>query len=394
MTALQGLKILDISRVLAGPNCTQIFADFGAEVWKIEAPWGDEARGWGKAGFAMLNRGKKSIVINFEEPRGQELVRRLAVRADIAVENFKVDNLKRFGIDLPALMALNDRLIGVSITGFGQTGPLRTGLGYDMVLQAMTGLMSVTGDPDRPPARVGTALFDIMTGLNAAVAILVALQERNKSGKGQYIDVSLFDVGMASLMGAGTRYANDGVIANRQGSIHPTHAPVEPIEAADGPILVSIGTDGQFVRLCDAIGRPELATDPRFETNAARMENRAELAGIIETVLKTRSRAAWTQEFLKHRVPAGPINNVGEAIDDPHAKARNVLWTVESGDGPLQVMGNPIQHMSRTPPVAAGAAPRLGAHTAAILQSELDLSDDELATLIRDQVVRVSPPTA
>jgi crotonobetainyl-CoA:carnitine CoA-transferase CaiB-like acyl-CoA transferase len=387
MTALQGLKILDISRVLAGPNCTQIFADFGAEVWKIEAPWGDEARAWGQAAFAMINRGKKSVVINFEEPRGQELIRKLAVRADIAVENFKVDNLKRFGIDLPTLMTLNERLIGVSVTGFGQTGPLRTGLGYDMVLQAMTGLMSVTGDPDRPPARVGTALFDIMTGLNAAVAILVALQERNTSGKGQYIDVSLFDVGMASLMSVGTRYANDGIVTNRQGSVHPTHAPVEPIEAQDGAILVSIGTDNQFVRLCDAIARPDLATDPRFETNAARMKNRAELKDIIEAVLKTRPRADWTVELLKHRVPAGPINNVGEAIDEPHSKARNVMWTIDSENGPLQVLGSPIQHMSRTPPKAASGAPRLGAHTADVLRAELALSEDDLATLARDKVI-------
>jgi crotonobetainyl-CoA:carnitine CoA-transferase CaiB-like acyl-CoA transferase len=387
MTALQGLKILDISRVLAGPNCTQIFADFGATVWKIEAPWGDEARGWGMAAFAMLNRGKKSVVINFEEPRGQELVRQLARRADVAVENLKVDNLKRFGIDLPSLMELNERLIGVSITGFGQTGPLRSGLGYDMVLQAMTGLMSITGDPDRPPARVGTALFDIMTGLNAAIAILVALQERNISGKGQYIDVSLFDVGMASLMSVGTRYANDGVITNRQGSIHPTHAPVEPLQAADGAILVAVGTDAQFVRLCDAVGQPELATDPRFQTNAARMQNRAELAGLLEAVLKTRPRGEWTSEFLRHRVPAGPINNVGEAVEQEHAKARNALWTVESEKGPMKVMGNPIQHMSRTPPVAAGACPSLGAHTAEVLQAELDLSDDDLAILARDKVI-------
>ena len=390
MTALHGLKLLDISRVLAGPNCTQIFADFGAEVWKIEAPWGDEARGWGQAAFAMINRGKKSVVINFEEPRGQELIRKLAVRADIAVENFKVDNLKRFGIDLPTLMTLNERLIGVSVTGFGQTGPLRSGLGYDMVLQAMTGLMSVTGDPDRPPARVGTALFDIMLGLNAAVGILAALQERNTSGKGQYIDVSLFDVGMASLMSVGTRYANDGIITNRQGSIHPTHAPVEPIEAKDGPILVSIGTDGQFVRLCDAIARPDLATDPRFETNAARMKNRAELKDILETILKTRPRTEWTLEFLKHRVPAGPINNVGEAIDEPHAAARNTMWTVDSEHGPLKVLGNPLQHMSRTPPRAAGGSPALGAHTAEILRAELALSDDELATLARDKVIGIA----
>ena len=395
MQALKGLKVLDISRVLAGPNCTQLLADFGAEVWKVEAPWGDESRGWRKAGFAVVNRGKKSIVVNFADPRGQEIVKKLGVKADIAVENFKVGNLARFGIDFPSLMKLNERLIACSVTGFGQTGPYNAGLGYDMVLQAMSGLMSVSGDPDRPPARVGIALYDVMLGLNATIGILMALNERHTSGKGQYIDVSLFDVSLASLLSVATSYLNEGIVTTRQGSIHPTHAPVEPIEASDGSILVCCGTDVQFERLCNAIGKPELATDPLYATNAARMVNRAGLAEILEGKMKSRTRAEWQKEFLAHRVPAGPINDVVSALNDPHAEARKVAWSITGQDGhPLKVVGNALQHMSRTPPVVTSTPPRLGQHTEEVLRGVIGMSDADIQTLARAGVIGLDKQAA
>ncbi len=387
MSVLEGIKVLDMSRVLAGPNATQILADFGAEVWKIEALWGDEARTWGQSSFAMINRGKKSIAVNLAEPRGQGIIRALARKADVAVENYKVDNLKRFGIDLKSLMELNERLIAVSVTGFGQTGPNKDGLGYDMVLQAMTGLMSLTGEPDRPPARVGVAIYDIMLGHNAAIGILAALIERSRSGKGQHIDISLFDVGMASLLGVGTSYLNTGRVAMRQGSLHPTHVPVQPYEAADGLILVAVGTEEQFARLCSAIGAPELVSDPLFATNEARMTNRAALEEVFKPIFSRKSRQAWLDIFMAQRVPAGPIYNVGEALEHPHAKARKVVWTFEEDGKPLHVLANPLQHMSRTPPQPTTVAPKLGADTLTVLMGEAGLSAADIETLARDRVI-------
>lgn len=390
MSVLQGIRVLDISRVLAGPNATQILADFGAEVWKIEALWGDEARTWGKSSFAMINRGKRSVAINLADPRGQDIVRALAKKADVAVENFKVDNLKRFGIDLKSLMALNERLIAVSVTGFGQTGPNKDGLGYDMVLQAMTGLMSVTGDPDRPPARVGVAIYDIMLGHNAAIGIFAALYERATSGKGQHIDISLFDVGMASMLGVGTAYLNDGRIAKRQGSLHPTHVPVQPYEAADGLILVAVGTEEQFARLCGAVGRADLAADPLFATNAARMTNRAELEALLGEIIATKTRQEWLDIFMSQRVPAGPIYNIGEALEHPHSKARKVVWTFDDDGAPLHVLANPLQHMSRTPPRASSGAPKLGADTVSVLTAHAGLTPADIEVLTRDKVIGLS----
>lgn len=387
MSVLQGIRVLDMSRVLAGPNATQILADFGAEVWKIEALWGDEARTWGQSSFAMINRGKKSIAVNLAEPRGQDIIRALARKADVAVENYKVDNLKRFGIDFKSLMELNERLIAVSVTGFGQTGPNKDGLGYDMVLQAMTGLMSLTGEPDRPPARVGVAIYDIMLGHNAAIGILAALIERGKSGKGQHIDISLFDVGMASLLGVGTSYLNTGRVAMRQGSLHPTHVPVQPYEAADGLILVAVGTDEQFARLCAAIGKPELMRDERFATNDARMLSRAALEEIFAPIFLNKTRQEWLDIFMAQRVPAGPIYNVGEALDHPHAKARKVVWTFDDDGKPLHVLANPLQHMSRTPPQPTSVAPKLGADTLNVLMAEAGLSEADIDTLARDRVI-------
>lgn len=393
MVALSDIKVLDISRVLAGPNCTNIFADFGADVWKIEALEGDEARTWGEGGFATLNRGKRSVVINFAEPRGQELIKALARKADVMVENLKVGNLARYGIDCHSMMKLNERLVALSATGFGQTGPYKEGLGYDMVSQAMTGLMSVTGFPDRPPTRAGSPVMDIMLGLYAAVAILISLRDRETSGKGQYIDISLYDVGMGSLMGIGTSFLNSGIIPKRQGAVHPSHAPCEPFNASDGEFLIAIGNDEQFARLARSVGMPELSSDPKFQKNEDRFKNREELAQLLQNVLATRTRAEWQETFIRDRVPAGPVYDVPTAFADPQAKARNSVWTIEGEKGPLHVLASPIQHMSRTPPKPS-RAPRLGEHTAEVLREQLGLSDEELGVLDRDRVIGLHRGTA
>lgn len=389
MVALADIKVLDISRVLAGPNCTNIFADFGADVWKIEALEGDEARTWGEGGFATLNRGKRSVAINFAEARGQELIKSLARKADVMVENLKVGNLARFGIDCHSLMEINPRLVALSATGFGQTGPYKDGLGYDMVSQAMTGLMSVTGFPDRPPTRAGSPVMDIMLGLYAAVAILISLHERETSGKGQYIDISLYDVGMGSLFGIGTTYLNRGIVPTRQGAVHPSHAPCEPFNASDGEFLIAVGNDEQFARLARSVGLPELSSDPKFQKNEDRFKNRAELFDILQAVIGTRTRAEWQETFIRDRVPAGPVYDVPAAFADPQAKARNSVWTIEGMEGPLHVLASPIQHMSRTPPKPS-RAPRLGEHTFEVLQEQLGLSQDDLDVLLRDRVIGVN----
>jgi crotonobetainyl-CoA:carnitine CoA-transferase CaiB-like acyl-CoA transferase len=389
MAALQDIKILDLSRVLAGPNCTQIFSDFGAEVWKIESLEGDESRTWGSSGYTMVNRGKKSLALNLADSRAQKIVRELAVLADVAVENFKVGNLAKFGLDFRNdLMPLNDRLVAVSVTGFGQTGPYKDGLGYDMVLQAMTGMMSVTGYPDRPPVRLGAPVNDIMLGLNAAISVLIALHARRTSGRGQFVDISLYDVGITSLLGVANDFLNDGVIPHRQGGAHPSVAPVQPYDAADGQILVAIGTEAQYARFCQAIDHPELITDPRFSYNADRFRNRDALNEILDRVLVTKTRAEWQEKFLAYKIPAGPLYDIPDALNDEHAVARNAVWTVESGEGPKKVLANAIQHMSRTPPSPA-PAPRLGQHSRSILQGVLSISDEDFNTLVADGVVGV-----
>lgn len=386
---LADIRVLDLSRVLAGPFCTQILADLGATVWKVEPPWGDETRGWGppfvggeSAYYLSINRGKKSLAINLRDPRGQALVRRLAAQADVLVENFKTGDLARYGLDYPSLARLNPRLIYVSITGFGQTGPRSAEPGYDIALQGMTGIMSVTGHPDGPPTKVGVAWIDLMTGMMAAVGVLAALHQRQASGSGQHLDLSLFEVGVMAMANLAQSYLLTRRVPGRIGNAHPQLVPYQAFEAADGWFIVAVGNDEQYRRFCEAIGRPDLADDPRFRANAGRVQHRAELVASLADVLRRGRRDDWLERLRAARVPAAPVLDLAEVFQDPQAAARHVVWELNHPTiGRLPVVANPLQHLSATPAAPTTAPPLLGEHTRAVLQSVLGLSDAELDDL-------------
>ncbi|WP_153186027.1 CaiB/BaiF CoA transferase family protein, partial [Thermus scotoductus] len=355
MQPLSGIKVLDLSRVLAGPLCTMILADLGAEVIKVEPPWGDETRGWGppfvqgeSAYFLSVNRGKKSLALDLKTLEGQEVVRRLAQRADVLVENFKTGNLKRYGLDYESLRELNPRLVYLSITGFGHTGPRAQEPGYDAALQGYTGIMSVTGEPEGPPMKVGVAWIDVMTGMMGAVAVLSALYEREKSGLGQHIDLSLFDVGLFALANLGESYLLTGNPPKRLGNAHAQIVPYGAFPAADGWLVLAVGNDEQFARLCQVLDLPDLLA--RFPTNAERVEARKEVVEAISQVLKIQPRAHWLERFREKGIPAAPVNDLAEAFQDPQAQARGAIWTLTHPLlEALPTLANPLRFLSRTP---------------------------------------------
>lgn len=394
---LAGIRVLDLSRVLAGPYCTQILADLGATVWKVEPPWGDETRGWGppfvqgeSAYFLSVNRGKKSVAVNIKDPRGQAIVRELARRADVLVENFKAGDLARYGLDYPSLAADNPRLVYASITGFGQDGPRAGEPGYDIALQGMTGIMSVTGEPDGPPTKVGVAWIDVMTGMMAAVGILAALWERERSGRGQHLDLSLFEVGLSAMANLAQSYLVSGVAPRRIGNAHPQIVPYQAFEAADGWFIVAVGNDQQYRRMCEAIGHPELGDDERFQTNAGRVRHRAELVPALAAVFRSRPRGEWLEALKAAGVPAAPVYDLAEALADPQAAARHVVWEVpHSLLGQVSMVASPLQHLSRTPATIAGPPPLLGEHTREVLADVLGLSQAEIDRLAEAGVVAV-----
>ena len=395
MGVLDGLIVLDLSRILAGPYATQMLADLGAEVWKVESPWGDDTRRWGppfkegeSAYFLSTNRGKKSLAVNLKDPRGQRIVRRLAERADVLVENFKAGDLARYGLDYATLAEANPRLVYASITGFGQEGPRAREPGYDVALQGITGIMSITGEPDGPPVKIGVAWIDVLTGLTAAVGILAALRERELSGRGQHLDLALFDVGVAALVNQAQAYLMSGVVPRRMGSAHPQIVPYQAFEASDKWFILAVGNDGQYQRLTEALERPDLWEDARYQTNAGRVEHRAELVAELARVFKTRSRAEWLERLREAGVPATPVNDVGEALADPQAEARGLLWEVAHPKlGPTPLLASPLQHMSRTPATPGAPPPLLGQHTREVLAGALGMSEDELRALAADGVV-------
>lgn len=395
MHALNGVKVLDLSRVLAGPFCTQMLSDLGAEVWKIEPPWGDDTRHWGppfqdgeSAYFLSANRGKKSVAVNLKDTKGADLIRRLAAGADILVENFKRGDLKRFGLDYDSLSRANPGLIYASITGFGQNGPRADEPGYDVVLEALTGIMSVTGEPDGPPNKVGVAWIDILTGMTAVIGILAALNERRNSGEGQYIDLGLFDVGFMAMVNQAQRYLMTGVAPQRMGNAHPQIVPYQTFEASDGWFMLAVGNDGQYHRLAEAIGHPELWEDPRLRTNAGRVEARGEVVGRLADIFRRETRAHWVEKLKPAGVPVAPVLDMGEAFQDPHTQARHVLWHLRHGKlGDVPMVANALQHMSRTPAVAAAAPPLLGEHTTDVLTEMLQLDARTLSELKADGVI-------
>lgn len=384
---LAGLKVLDLSRVMAAPFAAQMLSDLGAEVVKIEALGGDDTRIWGTHYFRAANRGKKSVTVNLKDPKGQEIVRRLAADSDILLENFKSGDLKRYGLDYDSLAAINPRLIYLSVTGFGQTGPRSAQPGYDTIIQGMTGIMTLCGEPDRPPARAGLPVVDIMSGLIGTIGILSALHERNASGKGQQIDVSLFDVGIMMLVDAGQDYLDHDHVQSRLGGINRNFSPGQPFQTADGWVTLAVATDEQFRRMCKAMGLEALPDDPRFVDNSARVANRSALSEIMAPKFIERTSSQWEEIFKSATVPLSPIFNIAEAMADAQATARNLIWNM---GGAMRLIANPLQHMSRTPAKPACAPPKLGQDTDDVLRNRLGMSEDEVASLADEGVIGVA----
>jgi crotonobetainyl-CoA:carnitine CoA-transferase CaiB-like acyl-CoA transferase len=385
--ALAGVKVLDLSRVLAGPWSTQILADFGADVIKVESPGqGDDTRAWGppylpepgahegpgeSAYFAACNRNKRSVAINFATDAGAALVRRLAEKADILVENFKVGGLAKFGLDFDALHAINPRLVYCSITGFGQTGPYADRPGYDFIAQAMGGLMSITGEKDGPAIKPGVALADLSTGLYATVSIMMALRHAERTGQGQQIDISLLDTQVAMLANQGLSYLVSGQSPTRMGNAHPTVVPYRVFEASDGPFVVAVGNNGQFASLCTVLDRADWANDPRFVTNSARITNRDVLEEMLEAILITRTAAEWVELLSAANVPAGSLNTVGQVFEDPFIAARGTVHHFTRDDG-VQVPSVAFPgKLSETPARFLRPPPRLGEQSAEVLRDWL-----------------------
>lgn len=400
--ALAGLKVLDLSRVLAGPWCTQILADLGADVVKIERPGvGDDTRGWGppflkdadghdttqSTYFTACNRNKRSVTVDMATPEGQALLQRMAAQSDVVVENFKTGGLKQYGLDYESLKGANPRLIYCSVTGFGHDGPHAMRAGYDLMIQATSGMMSITGRPDDEagggPLRVGVALTDLFTGVYASTAILAALEVRHRTGEGQHIDMALLDVGMAILANQASAFLNTGDVPQRQGNTHPSLAPYQEFRTLDGAMLLAIGNNGQFARFCEAAGHAEWAADERFATNTLRVKHRGVLIPLMQDVTRTRSTADWIALLEDKAVPCGPINNIAQAFDDEQVKARGLAVTLprEAGDGIASITGvaSPLR-LSATPPVLRRAPPALGQHTDEVL-AEWGVDPAQIAAL-------------
>ena len=380
---LAGLRVLDLTRVLAGPWATQTLADLGAEVIKIEKPGeGDDTRGWGPpflvggdaAYFASANRGKHSVCIDIAKPEGQNLIKALAAKSDILIENFKVGGLAKYGLDYETLRKEFPRLIYCSITGFGQTGPYANRAGYDFMIQGMSGLMSITGEPDGQPMKVGVAFADVFTGLYSVIGIMGALHHRNQTGLGQFIDMALLDTQVAVLANQGLNYLVGGKVPQRLGNAHPNIVPYQTFETADGHIIVAVGNDRQFVEYCRIIG---VTVDDKFTTNRGRVEGRAELIPLLVPAMKAQSTAHWVAAFESAAVPCGPINTIDQVFSDPQVLARGLQIGQTREDG-IQVPGiaNPIV-MSETPIEYDRAAPRLGSSTEQILRELLGVTDIE-----------------
>jgi crotonobetainyl-CoA:carnitine CoA-transferase CaiB-like acyl-CoA transferase len=398
---LVGKRVLDLTRVVAGPWATQLLADLGAEVIKVERPrTGDECRGFGppfvnsRSGatpqsvyFASTNRGKRSITIDIANPAGQFLVRELAEVSDVFVENYKVGKLTELGLDYANLAEKNRGLVYCSITGFGQTGPHRFRPGYDILIQAMGGFMSITGEPDREPMKSGVAIADILTALYASNAIVAALCERAESGLGQYIDLALLDVQIAALANQAANFLTMGVASQRRGNAHESIVPYQSFKTRDGSMIVGVANDAQFIRFAKIVGLPEMASDVRFRTNAERVRNRAELLPAISERLLQRTTSEWCADFDREQIPAGPVNTIGEVFDEPQVKARDL--TVEFPAGIYEarrVVGNPIRY-SRTPVSYELPPPDLGQDTDYVLSNVLHKDREAIQKLHNENVV-------
>ncbi|MBK6321856.1 MAG: CoA transferase [Burkholderiales bacterium] len=410
--ALPHIKVLDLSRVLAGPWCTQMLADLGADVVKVEKPGeGDDTRHWGPpflqdadgnptqhaTYFTACNRNKRSVTIDMAHPEGQALIRQMALQSDVLVENFKVGGLAKYGLDYASLKALNPRLIYCSITGFGQTGPYAERAGYDLMIQAMSGMMDITGRADGTPGggpqRVGVALTDLFTGVYACSAILAALEVRHRTGVGQLIDMALLDVGMATLANQAAGFLNTGKVPQRQGNSHPSLAPYQDFPTADGSMLLAIGNDGQFARFCEAAGQPQWAQDARYASNTLRVTHRETLIAAMQAVTRTRTTAQWIALLEDKAVPCGPINTIGQAFADAQVQARSLVInqplalvnTTNKAIQSIATVASPLRLVD-TPPVVQRPPPALGEHTDAVLAG-LGLDAAAIAALHHQGVV-------
>lgn len=385
MKPLEGIKVLDLSRLLAGPFCTMMLADMGAEVVKVERPGkGDDTRSFGppfqggeSAYFLSVNRGKKSVTLDMKSDKGKEVVRRLIERSDILVENFRPGALNRLGFDYENAAAINPRLIYASISGFGQTGPWAAKPGYDLALQGLGGIMSLTGDPAGPPFKVGVSQADLIAGLYAVQGILLALIAREKNGKGQLVDIGLMDCQLSLLTFQGGIYFMTGVSPTRKGNQHPTICPYETFRASDRYINIAVGNDALWQKFCDLLGLGEMRDHPDFSTNPARVRNRDKLFPIIQEKIGRRDSAYWLDRFEQSGIPAGPILSVEEALTHPQSEAREMVLTVNHPAlGPLRQIGLPVK-LSSTPGEALSPPPLLGEHTDGVLR-DLGYSPEEI----------------
>jgi crotonobetainyl-CoA:carnitine CoA-transferase CaiB-like acyl-CoA transferase len=411
MNSLDGIRVLDLSRVLAGPWCTQTLADLGADVIKIERPGsGDDTRGWGPpflqdadgrdtaeaAYYLGANRNKRSVTCDISQPDGQALVRELVVLCDVFVENFKVGDMARYGLDYASLKELNPRLVYCSVTGFGQTGPYRERAGYDYAVQGMGGLMSITGERDDiggGPQKVGVAVADLFTGMYATVAILAALRHAERTGQGQAIDMALLDTQVAMLANLGANYLVSGKVPGRSGNAHQNIVPYQVFEtapAADGSpdhIILAVGNDSQFSKFCEVAARPDLAKDPRFAKNQDRVRNRAVLVPLLEALMKQESKAHWLAALERATVPCGAINNLAEVFADPQVQQRGMVDTWQHPLAPhLRLVASPIK-LSETPVRAELPPPLLGQHTEQVLEQLLRRTPAQVAQLKNAKVV-------
>ena len=401
---LAGLKVFDLTRILAGPTCTQLLGDLGAEVIKIERPGqGDDTRKWGppyvrdardrdtgeSAYYLSANRNKRSVAIDIARPEGQALARRLIAKCDFLMENFKTGGLAKYGLGYDDLKDGFPGLIYCSITGFGHTGPYAPRAGYDYLAQGMGGIMSLTGEPEGDPMKVGVGIADLMCALYAGNAMLAALHHRHRTGRGQAIDLALLDTQVAWLTYEGLNYLTSGQVPLRRGNEHPNIVPYKTLPCSDGFFILAVGNDGQFKKFCDFAGRPELAGDARFATNPARLENREALYALLPEITERRSQAAWVEGLAAIGVPAGPVNSLDRVFADPQVQARGMTQSMPypgSRDGTVALIGNPIK-FSATPVDYRYPPPRMGQHTDEVLAEELGMESAEIEALRRDGIV-------
>jgi crotonobetainyl-CoA:carnitine CoA-transferase CaiB-like acyl-CoA transferase len=398
---LAGLRVLDFTRILAGPTATQLLGDLGADVIKVERRGeGDDTRKWGPpylkikgqdtaAYYLSSNRNKRSLTLDIAQPEAQELARKIAAKSDIFVENFKVGGLAKYGLDYAALKAVKPDIIYCSITGFGQTGPYAPRAGYDYLAQGMGGIMSLTGEPEAAPVKVGIGIADVMCGMYAVSAILAALHHRTKTGLGQYIDLALLDTQVAWLVNEGVNYLTSGQVPKRQGSEHPNIVPYKVMPASDGYFILAVGNDAQFKRFCEMAGCAQLAEDSRFATNRGRVTNRVELYAQLPSYTRLKPAKEWVDGLSALGVPAGPVNDLAQVFEDPQIQEREMQVAVPLADAPdglLKLIGNPIK-MSATPVTYRRPPPAMGEHSVEVLGEVLGLSEAEVKALVAKGVV-------